>query len=953
MRTYLRLGLSLFLAGLLSACGGGGDEAGIQPADLPPVKTKFTVTVDLPAGLMTAQQRVSWRPVSQAYAATPDLYQDNFAVLFINQQGKVMGQGDITSFAMTDGNYSIEAQVPLLLHGVLVLDLNGVPQFAIGDDLPTHLFMTPLTDTEIALSLKTTLAYRALIKRVATDGHWGIFNETVSDPSNIDVRDAGDFVNELADELSVTLVPKLGLNGVSLSNLMSLSIVNDILEGIMTRKYTELTAQKDEIATIFNSGFWRLASHSSNTGSTLEADMMDYNSPDTATNETRQIDWRWTKNGDSDISLTEDFTYLSEQGLVQFDSKDDAIKGQILTSTGWKDLYEYFKVLISSSSTAIMTDAGLEETDGRNITMRVNSYSLAGLKMHDFLTTKENHFMTRYVPAGTTFGEAAKGYYFTWNPDTTRMLLCNAQVGGDKCTVAPRDNPTVPYTSLEDMVSVEPAGSIEQVNGYHLTDNVVVELVLNNTHQANYWVNVGGDDWIVVETGIWGAVSTLDKEMFQFTVPDVIKQLANHYPFDTPYLFLVVEQGAVHQGEAILKDTDYHFAGFNNAAKEEIYAVTSRDNLPPFGDCNFGNTSPATEDQFLNSVTECGGDERFVTDSVNSLVDQHLVQISTDPSSLGELETLILKSDNTWEYYLNTVLQPGSSNRSWQLNDNGFLRLTENSNDTFSDYQLWALTHKKYQDRPILAVKYFSQTDIGGANTSVIDNLMTKQYAPDTLVACTANDSGWNSGSQMPATAQTKAAFTSQAASCTVSWEGRTPRFTQSMLAGKALTFSDTSRHLVLNAQADSQSGFNTGRYRDSDGCGFDIPIRWKLEADGTLYYENAMSQAQIDETFSNGAKKFPTGNFKEWIKVSDTDGLVFTVKGFNHFTRWQSATPALGADDGEMWSDVVALIPAANVPTFTVQTPTEAPLPDSPFPGTVLRDGQTCDLTPPAPPAP
>ncbi|MGB7996345.1 MAG: hypothetical protein WCF45_09495, partial [Photobacterium halotolerans] len=546
MRTYLRLGLSLFLAGLLSACGGGGDDAGIQPAELPPVKTKFTVTVDLPAGLMTAQQSVSWGPVSQAYAATPDLYQDNFAVLFINQQGKVMGQGDITSFALTDGNYSIEAQVPLLLHGVLVLDLNDVPQFAIGDDLPTNLFMTPLTDTEIALSLKTTLAYRALIKRVATDGHWGIFSETVSDPSNIDVRDAGDFVNELADELSVTLIPKLGLNGVSLSNLMSLSIVNDILEGIMTRKYTELTAQKDEIATIFNSGFWRLASHSSNTGSTLEADMMDYSSPDTATNETRQIDWRWTKNGDSDISLTKDFTYLSEQGLVQFDSKEDAIKGQILTASGWKDLYEYFKVLISSSSTASMTDAGLEEADGRNITMRVNSYSLAGLKMHDFLTTKENHFMTRYVPADTTFGEAAKGYYFTWNPVATRMLLCNTQVGGDECTVAPRDNPTVPYTSLEDMVSVEGAGSIEQVNGYHLTDNVVVELVLNGTHQANYWVNVGGDDWMVVETGIWGAVSALGKEMFQFAVPDVIKQLANHYPFDTPYLFLVVEQGAVH-----------------------------------------------------------------------------------------------------------------------------------------------------------------------------------------------------------------------------------------------------------------------------------------------------------------------------------------------------------------------------------------------------------------------
>ncbi|WP_459782459.1 hypothetical protein, partial [Photobacterium sp. R1] len=119
------------------------------------------------------------------------------------------------------------------------------------------------------------------------------------------------------------------------------------------------------------------------------------------------------------------------------------------------------------------------------------------------------------------------------------------------------------------------------------------------------------------------------------------------------------------------------------------------------------------------------------------------------------------------------------------------------------------------------------------------------------------------------------------------------------------------------------------------------------------LYYENAMAQSEIDAVFSNGAKRFPTGNFKEWIKVSDTDGLMLTVKGFNHFTRWQSATPALGADDGEMWSDVVALIPAANVPAVTVQTPTEAPLPDSPYPGTILRDGETCDLTPPATPSP
>ncbi|QUJ68484.1 hypothetical protein KDD30_05030 [Photobacterium sp. GJ3] len=946
MRAYLMMGLSLILAGLLSACGGGDGESGIQPADLPLAKTRFTVTVDLPAGLMTAQQRNSWQLISKAYAATTTLTQDNFAIIFLNAQGKAMGQGEITNFQQTDGNYIIEARSPLLLQGVLVLNLEEPPQFSIGDELPTNLLMTPLTDTEIALSLKTTLAYRALIKRVVRDGNWGIFIETVSEPANIDVRDAGDFINELADELAVTLIPKLGLNGVSLSNLMSLTVVNDILEGIMTRKYTELTAQKDQIQTVFNAGFWRLRSQRSLTGSTLEADMMDFNSPDTATNETRQIDWRWHKNGDSEISLAEEFRYLSEQGLVQFDQKENAIQGKILTSGGWKDLYDYFQVLISSSSTAIMTDAGLAESDSRNITMRVNSYPLSGQRMHDFLTTKENHFMTRYVPDDATFAEGSTGYYFTWNPETTRMLLCSTDVNGDECSVSPRDNPGVPYTTLEDLVSVAGSGSIEQVNGYHLTDNVVLEFVFNNTHQVNYWVNIGGDDWVVVEDGLWSPVTTQGIQMFQFTVPDVIKQLANHYPFDTPYLFLVVDQGAVHQGQAVLKDSDFHFAGFNNAAKEQIYAVASRDNLPPFGDCDFGDTTPATEDQFLNAVTECGGDETFTTDSVNALADQHLVQISTE---LGELEAVILRSDKTWDYYLNTVLQPGSDNREWALDELGFLRLTEDRHNTFSDYALWAVTHKKYDARPLWAIKTFSQTDLGGANQTEISHLMTKEYAPDTLVACTTSDSGWNSSTQMPATARTKTEFDNQSTSCIVSWEGRTPRFTQNMLAGMALTFAgDSSRHLVLNPQADTQAGFNTGRYTDADGCGFDIPIRWKLEADGTLYYENAMAQSEIDAVFSNGAKRFPTGDFQEWIKVSDTDGLKLTIKGFNHFTRWESASPALSTTQGEMWSDIVTLIPAASAPSVSVQSPTDAPQPGSPFPGTVLRDGLSCNLTPP-----
>ncbi|KDM92323.1 hypothetical protein [Photobacterium galatheae] len=952
MRAYLMIGLSLLWAGLLSACGGGNGEAGIKPAELPPIQTKFTVTVDLPAGLNTAQQSNHWQLISKAYAATPTLLQDNFAVLFLNSQGKVMAQADITNFQQEDGNYLITVRSPLLLQGVLVLDLDGAPQFAIGDRLPEDLFMTPLTDTEIALSLKTTLAYQALVNRVVKDGNWGIFSETVSNPGNLDVRNAGDFINELADELSVTLIPKLGLNGVNLSTLMSLRVVTDILEGVMTRKYTELTAQKDTIQTIFNAGFWRLRSQSSLEGSKLEADMMDFNSPDTATNETRQIDWQWQKNGESDVSLTEAFTYLSEQPLVQFDQKEDAIQGQILTASGWKDLYEYFKVLISSSSTVIVTDAGLEEGDDRNIMIRVNSYALSGQNMHDFLTTKENHFMTRYVPGDATFTDGAMGYYFTWSPDTTRMLLCKTNVSGDDCTIAPKDNPTVPYTVLEDLVSVEDAGSFEQVNGYHLTDNVVLEFIFNTTHRINYWVNVGGNDWMKVETGIWSPVTTQGKQMFQFAIPDVIQQLANRYPFKTPYLFLVVDQGAVHQGEAVLKDDDFHFAGFNNAAKEQIYAVTSRANLPPFGDCVFGDTTPATEDQFLNAVTECGGDDRFTTDGVNAMVNQHLVQISTEADNLGELETVILKSDNTWEYYVNTALQPGTANRQWQLNENGFLRLTEDTSNAFSDYQLWAMTHKKNEARPILAVKTFSQTDLGGANETDISHLMTKQYAPNTLVACTANDSGWNSSTQMPSSAKTKTEFENQSASCVVSWENRTPRFTQNMLAGKALVFSsNASRHLVLNNQADSQAGFNTGIYRDSNGCGFNIPIRWKLEADGTLYYENAMAQAEIDATFSNGAKKFPTGDFQEWLKVSDTDGRTLTIKGFNHFTRWESASPALSADQGEMWSDTVTLIPAGDAPAVTEQTPTDPPQPGSPFPGTVLRDGLTCNLTPPATP--
>ncbi|MGF1757023.1 hydrogenase expression protein HypA [Photobacterium sagamiensis] len=922
MRAYLGLFLCAAAAGLLQACGGGsGDPADVAGEQLP-VSTRFSINVDSPEGL-TSDSNTD---------APVNLAENNFAIVLLDEVGNIYRQADITSWEkQLNGLYVIDAGVANRFNAVLLVDLFNMPDFTVGEPLPDNLLMAPLAESDVVVTLNSTMAYSALAKRVGQDQEWSIFYEVVSDPSNRKLEAAQEFVDDVGEELDVTLIPQVGIRGMSIRDLMALSIVKRVTAGIIERKYTEQTEQtgnEESIVEVLNKGYWRLNSFASNDGSGINADEMQYIEPITTTTETG-----WEKEGVNDIELAESFKYEISNESVPVPPALDDIKNQVLTAQGWVGLYGYSKVLSTTSSTAELTDAALMANDNAGIDLDVSSYSLAGKKLHDFLSTKENHHLTKYIAEDAVFedgafGDLVFGYYFTWRPENVRYTLCRSD--SDACRISSPDAaPDTFYTTLD----------LNEVNfKFKLSDNVIVEFVKNedelnsDSGSVHYEFNN-----VVIKTATWTSATPfvdIGIEVIQFAVPEEITQLDGSYRFNTRYLFLVEDQdrGYVNIGEAILPQQDFHYSAFNDEAKKQIFAAANRENLPPFDDCFFGDNQAATEDQFLNAVIECGGDERFTTQSVSDLFNQQLVQISPE----GNINTIVLSEGNTWQYYNNSVEQ--TPDKSWSLTEQGYLRLNGKQED--DDFELWALTSREPGNK-LLAIKtYMAHQGSIDPPTGEIYAQITKEYAPDELTACETNDSGWNFDTTTPTVKKSLTQYQAQAASCMVTWDDKTTRFTEAMLIGQGgdnsddmvLTFSsDTNRYLTLS---DTPSGeFFLGNYIDEDGCKFNIPVKWKIEEDGTLYYES------VDPLMN------------ERITITESDGLEFAIKAFNHQTRWQTdQTLQYTAEEGEIWSDIVTLIRASDpkVPNDVEHNPKGAEIPAG---GTILNDGWEegeCELPPP-----
>lgn len=926
MRAYLGSCLFAVCCLLLSGCGGGGNEAPpVAEGEAAPAVTKFNITVDTPPSLRTVNTSVP-SIISKAYAdIQTNLGEANFAAVWLDDKGKILDQIDISSWQKLDnGSYLIEAGTRFQLNAVLLVDLFRTPEFTVGDAIPTNLFMVPLTTDRITVNLKSSLAYYALIQQVIRDESWGVFEEVILNPARSKVTFAQEDLDLIADDLEATLLPKIGLQDANLSNILSLSIVQTMLKGRMERFTSEQSAAKANIQSILNDGYWILDTFNNNDGSGILADQMSYDGQ-----ETSYIEYRWDKNGNQDISLNEFFSYFS--GSTSFGSDD--VKRQILTGDGWVGLFDYLKVEVATSASMILTDAALNKEDESGIMLEASVYPLANKRIHDYLSSKETHHITRYIKEDATFSDTAFGFYFTWRPEKETYFLCDNRNGNPACRISPQTLPDTYYTLLNEVLTSpdNAAITVTDVNGFRLADNVIVELIDDGFFTMRYWVNIAADNWSVQETSVWAPTNVSGKAMIRFEVPDVIQKLAENYPFEQRNLFLVEDRSFVNIGETLLEGETFHYSGFDNNAKAQIFIATSRDNLPPFASCEFGNTSQANEDAFLNAVTECGSDERFTSQSVNNLINQHLVQVSEE----GDITTMILRSNNSWELYNNSI--PVGGSRSWMLTEQGYLKLTPD-NDQPDNYDYWALTNLDYS-QGVLAIKAYS-TDTGSGNNEIF-SLLTKEYAPDQLAACTDQDSGWDTSTTTPVTKKTLSQYQDQTTECKVIWYQREPRFTEAMLIGqsgqlsddKALRFAgDSSRYLKLSDNFEGD--FFLGNYIDEDGCKFNIPVKWKIEDDGSLYYEAS------------------DGSLNERIAVTDSDGFGFAIKAFNHQTRWETDENLLyGAEDGEIWSDIITLMDASDVPNVVHMELLNNPAPPAEgehIAGTILNDGQEC-----APPAP
>ncbi|MEZ8093014.1 hydrogenase expression protein HypA [Photobacterium swingsii] len=938
MRAFIRIMAVAMLGGILTACGGGGsDDPAVVPQEVVEISSRFTVTVDVPEGLATAYQSTLPQPksplslsiINTAHAdILSSLQEKNFKIVLIDGQGKIYRTSTLSGWQkLSNGGYQFDADTSLRVNAVLLVDIFNEPEVIIGDPLPKHLYMVPLTSSEVVVSLNSTLAYQAIAKRVVEKGDWGVFLETAVDPNVRKLREATAYMTQINSEIESALRPQLGTLGMTLQNILILTKVRDITDGIIDRTYSEQLGAEGNIEAILTDGYWRLNSFDSNQGSGINANQYAYDGT-----ETRQTDTGWRKDGSTDINFSTYFTYFSES--TRFSSND--ISKQVFTGGGWQGLFDYDKVVLTTKKTALMTNSALQGNEelGNNLSVKV--YPLTGKKIRYFLSSKDNHHISKYIPADTEFTEDTYGFYFTWQPQKEQYLLCDTRDNNDACRVSSPAQPSVHITALEDVISDVHASQVLETKGFSLSDKFVVEFVQDEGfYTAYYWFNVAGDNWDVFTEGTFAPVTLGNTEFIQFVVPDIVKQLDDSYRFTTNNLFLVEDRNFVNIGETLLKFEPFHFAGFDNNAKAQIFAAASRSNLPPFGRCTFGDTSTATTDKFLNAIIECGGDERFTAEDISGLINQHLVQLTES----GDIDTVILKPDNTWEYYINGDRQ--FNDRTWTHTSEGYLKINWDPAQE-QDFDLMAVTSRDRNTNLYAYKVFFSRFDPFGPVVNSIFSSINKEYSPFELTACITGDSGWDMTTIAPLSKSTKAQYQNETAACMVGWDNKMVRFNEAMLIGetgiasddKALKFaSDSSRFLKLSDEFDGD--FFRGKYIDSAGCGFNIDIHWKVDEDGSLFYQ------AVD------------GSLNERITLTESDGLRFTIKAFNHQTRWQAGLQ-FAADEGEVWSDIITFISANDVPNVTtIQPPVvpegqPQPRPPGIANGTILDDGRACEYITP-----
>ncbi|GAL05226.1 hyothetical protein [Photobacterium aphoticum] len=244
---------------LLAACGGGTDAPTPVAGTPTPVSNTFTVSVDAPSGMSLAQHKTTWFPT--AYAdAVQDLTEQNFAAVWLDDTGRVFESIDITRWlSLGDGRYELDAGTQFRINAVLLIDPAGVPVYTLGEPLPEGLYMIPLATERLAITLESSLAYYGFTQRVVEDGGWGVFREIFEDAPQGRVLFALQDINNMAVDLRDTLFPKISVQGLTLKELMTLSIVQSMTAGRVERFFTEQAAAIADIQAILSDGYWQVA----------------------------------------------------------------------------------------------------------------------------------------------------------------------------------------------------------------------------------------------------------------------------------------------------------------------------------------------------------------------------------------------------------------------------------------------------------------------------------------------------------------------------------------------------------------------------------------------------------------------------------------------------------------------------------------------------------------------
>lgn len=297
-------------------------------------------------------------------------------------------------------------------------------------------------------------------------------------------------------------------------------------------------------------------------------------------------------------------------------------------------------------------------------------------------------------------------------------------------------------------------------------------------------------------------------------------------------------------------------------------------------DPNIASSTSATESDFSQAITDCGGEADLTGANYgNDLASHNYVRINSDGEVRGYIFSALNPTDTSGSFEkLKNGLNLGADSRVWSFSNNHLI-LDDNS-------ETMTLAHLKFLDAPVEGTDQSSfvvYEQVSSPDESTVWSFVFREYDQSRpFTACEQGDSPWDQVNDQPSTFATNNDFEEAVEQCQYTTDGQVLKFTEAMISGTQWTLDEDETY-SFNAD---HSGLWA---EDSDTASF----TWEINNEGYLVLQDDSGQAT------------------DTLVLTASNGLLYSVKGYWRPTDygavgWNNPAPN-EAGLGEIWSGILS----------------------------------------------